>query len=174
VTDLDPVAGVPEELEDVRRIVREEVARVRVLPPRNAIDDSAPVGVDEAADQLARVGLDESNLPVLQDDRTAVLPPWPVLGKDAGPVLPIAVDLHAPRPLNRSSPSVPSSHSIDRSLSQPDQLGISNVLDDAEPICSGIPRDVPVPKVETEQICVGRFVDGCLVTSGAPSDPARP
>jgi hypothetical protein len=148
--DLDPVARVPENLEDVFRIVREEVARIRVLPTRNAVDDSAPVGVDETADQLARVGLDESNLPIIQDDRTAVLPPWPVLGKDAGPVLPIAVDLYAPRPLNRSSSSVPTPHSSDRSLSQPDQLGISNVLDDAEPVCSGIPCDVPVPKVETE------------------------
>lgn len=150
MTDLDPVAGVLEDLEDVRRIVREEVAWVRVLPPRNAIDDSTPVGVDEAADQLPRIALDESNLLVLQDDRTAVLPPWPVLGEDAGPVLPIAVDLHAPRPLKRSSPSVPTSHSSDRSLSQSDQIGISNVLDDAEPVCSGIPRDIPIPKVETE------------------------
>ena len=89
-----------------------------VVPTRNG---AATLPAGEIADQLARIGLDESNLPVLQDDLTAMHPPWPVLGKDAGPVLPIAVDLHAPRPLNRSSPSVPTSHSIDRSLSQPDR-----------------------------------------------------
>jgi len=51
------------------------------------IDDAAAVGVDQAAQQPARVSLDDQLLPWLQLDPALVLDPGAVLGEEVGPVL---------------------------------------------------------------------------------------
>ena len=73
---------------DAERVVREEVARVRVLAvtalrqsDREAVDGSAAVGVDQAADESFRMSRRELELPIGQLNRARVLASATVPGK---------------------------------------------------------------------------------------------
>jgi hypothetical protein len=81
---------------------REEVPRVLVLgdaPARQlrpeAVRRAAPVGVDEPAQELARVAVDDVALPGLEDDRAEVLGPGAVLRERLEPGVAEGLDPHA-------------------------------------------------------------------------------
>lgn len=84
MSDLGGVARLPEDLEDVRRVVGEEVARISVSPISHSVDRPASVRMDQSSKELARVGADDPVLPVLKHDRPMMLPARSVLRKRQG------------------------------------------------------------------------------------------
>ncbi len=88
------VARGAEQGADVRRQVREEVARIGVFrdaPARQlrleAVRRPAAVGVDQAADEVARISVDDLLLPVLERDLALVLAATAVLREGEQPSL---------------------------------------------------------------------------------------
>ena len=94
-SDLGGVARLPEDLEDVRRSVGEEVAWLSVSPISHSVESPASVRMDQSSKELARIGADDPVLPVLKHDRPMMLTARAVLRKEAGPVLPRCADLDA-------------------------------------------------------------------------------
>src|SRR5215216_6895446 len=95
MSDLGGVARLPEDLEDVRRVVGEEVARIGVSPIPHSVYGAASVRMDQPPKELARVEANDPALPVLQHDGAMMFPARSMLRKEAGPVLPRCTDLVA-------------------------------------------------------------------------------
>lgn len=94
---LDPNASArfAEDPADVVGDLREEVARVILAV--HAVEDTAAVGVDEAAKKLSGAPVDDLLLPLREFDRSLVLRPWPVLREVSDPQLRVATDLDGTR-----------------------------------------------------------------------------
>ena len=76
-TDPEQRTVVDELLTNVRRVIAEEIPDVRVLSDAaawqlgaKAVQNTTAVGMDESADQRARMRLGELELPVSEDDRS--------------------------------------------------------------------------------------------------------
>jgi len=92
--DAEPLAVLAEERADVCRQVREEVARILVLgdPPARqlrleAIDRPAAIAVDQTAQELLRVAVDDLPLPIREHDPAQVLAARTGLRKHSIPAL---------------------------------------------------------------------------------------
>jgi len=88
--DAEAITRVAEEPANVRREVREELARIRILGPTagrelraEAVHVATAVGVDETADELVEMSLHDRLLPKREDDRAGVLAARPDLGKNS-------------------------------------------------------------------------------------------
>ena len=86
--DAEQIAREAEQAADIRREVREEVAAIRVLGHaatwqtcREAVRRTTAVGMDQAADELAGVTIDDPLLPGLEHNRALMLSAGPVLRK---------------------------------------------------------------------------------------------
>ena len=166
--NADRVAGVAEDLLDVSRDVGEEVARICVPSVPYAIHDSTSIRVDEAPEELARVAIDDRDLPVDQTDRTLVFHPPPVLWKDAWPMLPIGGDGDASYARHDAyRPILDFTNTRDRCPSEVDEKRIPDVLEDPQAIRAWVTRDVAVAEVQTEQVGIRGLVERSVVASGA-------
>src|SRR4029079_18138490 len=89
--DARRLTSIAKEFEYVLGPVRERVAwcssHVRAFPFGS--DDARPVAVNEAAEERLDAPRHDLALPVSQNDAPLVFPAGPVLGDQAGPVLPV-------------------------------------------------------------------------------------
>lgn len=79
MVDSNGIAGLTEDFENILGGVREEVSRVRVLALPNPVHDPAAIGMDETAQELPRVVVNDLSLPIRQPDRALVLQAGAVL-----------------------------------------------------------------------------------------------
>lgn len=107
--DLEPIEGIGDDGQDFGRSVGEHVPRVSVMldarrkPPRNRVDVSVAIGVDETANQGSRMGSHDVALPGGEFDLTLMLAARAVQGEHTRPVLPVGVDIDAPSSRRKSN-----------------------------------------------------------------------
>src|SRR4051812_45838014 len=83
--DAVAVARVTEDVADIRRPIAEAVSRRAPVPP--GVDEPAPIGMNESAQQHLGLSVDEGRLPIAELDLPRVLPARPMLGKQTRPGL---------------------------------------------------------------------------------------
>lgn len=131
--DPDKRTSRCEQGSDFRRSVREEVSDVAILldalqqRPTHSIDRSRSIRVDEALQQLSRVGRDQARLPCVERHISAVLWADVMLREETDPVFPVAVYLDAALLPHESSPSV--RHAQDYSNAVLDKARVARVLE---------------------------------------------
>src|SRR5439155_8964597 len=103
------VAGGTKDVPDAARLVREVITRVvRIIHP---VQDPAPVGMDQPAQERTGEFSCEVALPGQQFDRALMFRPRPVLREQAWPVLPRSIDDDAsPRTGVTHTPSADGHH----------------------------------------------------------------
>jgi hypothetical protein len=92
------------------------------------VDHTAPVRVNQLADQLARMSFDDSDLPVRKLNPALVLLAGPMLWKQARPLFRAVGDPHARASMPKVQPNTPGRHdSLDRLLAVGDDAGIPSI-----------------------------------------------
>lgn len=167
MTDPQRVAGVAEDLQDVRRRVREEVSRVGILPSLHAIDHATAIGVNQATQQLPWVSADDLLLPRLKPDRSPMFHTGPVLRKDARPVQPVGAHLRAPIPCDVEVLPARWQNAFDSCSRQTHEIGVAGVLVDAQTARARTNNDVSITQIQTEQIRIRRLLEWNLITPRA-------
>src|ERR1700681_3113037 len=125
--------------------------------------------MNETPKERLRKSVDDRPLPLDQDNGSLVFLTGPVLRKEAGPVFRIRADVYTTRPTHLAD-------SVGEDLRhRHGALGhegrIRATATDPEPVDpSGVPRDVPVTEIETQEIRVG---SGWNVLGGSAADHAR-
>jgi hypothetical protein len=121
-----------------------------------AVDRAAAVRVQEAAQELPRMRLDDLLLPRLEDDRPLMLATAAMLGESLEPTLPAALDAHAPELAMRANPHMPPPAGLDdRASALIDEVGVRGVADNHE---LAFWREPPVAEVPPEEIGIRRIV----------------
>lgn len=147
---------VPTPTHDLRRLIREVPTWVVValLPPGNdlsrPVPRSAPVGVEEASQKVARMLFDDGPLPWLHPQDSFVLASRTMLGKQARPVHPQRLDNDDARTSDAIGPAL-RMHGSGQILDIVDDGWIARIAGNPKHIASSGPAQRAITEVKPEK-----------------------
>ena len=179
--DSDPVAELAKKPADVVRAIAELVARINVGPFRvpDRVGRAAAVGLDQAAQEPPRMGLDDRLLPRLEHDRPPMLHPGSVLGEHARPMAGEGADhIHVCVGGMNDADPVSRREQGGRGDALVDDQRVGAIEEDPESVHVARPgRDRAIAEIEAEEIRVGEVGhagDRKAVAGAAHAGPATP
>jgi len=150
-------AGFSEERENVFGVIRERVSRV--VTPGDYSSMAAPVGVEAPSDEILGPAFQDFTLPRFERDSSCVLATLAVLREQCRPTLEIGGHDHG----LSMTPEADTTGWQQRSKRRADLFDTSPVRFvqiDFEPICARESANVPVAKIDPEQVTAGSTLLG--------------
>jgi len=145
------IAGPGEEVANIRRRVREFVARVDATV--DLVEHPTSVRLDEAPKEWRRERVDDRSLPIEKGDRPVVLGAGTVLGKKTRPMLRGRVDTCAARSMRPCDAVGEDLGHRQGTVGHQRRVGVATRDAELEDT-STVTGDVPIAEIEAEEICL--------------------
>jgi hypothetical protein len=123
----------------------------------DAVEVARPVRVDEPANELIWMSVDDALLPWLEGDAPLVLAARAVLREQARPVLPVGRDVQSARMQARLERGAAPANLLDGERDPPGDVEVEQIARDAQAVdpTSGV-DDVTVAQIRTQEVGITR------------------